>query len=134
MFTNFDTSQFFDAPALLPVGAASRRAAVSTSPAAEYVDGQKTGKQRTWNGKKVWRLKGVYALMNDDIVQDSYVYVTSPNVPDFPPKADLIISGHVSVRSAKGFGLACSVVGELVGYDDGEGVVYFDGFTLEEAR
>lgn len=92
---------------------------LETRPAYVYRDGQKTSEQRTWKGQPLYRLMGALPLMDDDLVLEGFIYVTSENVPRVSVGQVLTLEGEISVRAAKKIGLACSLFGSLTSDDGG---------------
>lgn len=116
MFTKFNAQGKYELLVTAPE--------LSTRPAYVYEDGKRTTRQRIHAGKKVFRLVGVVPMVSGEVVADGYVYVLSESVPTVHVGKILPLQGEISVRAARGFGLTCSIVGDLVATDGAD-------FTLE---
>ena len=86
-------------------------------PAPIWENGQKTDRQREHDGHPVYRLRGALLLANGEAVADATVYTTTP--PDSVPKnlhvGDVLtMSGILSIRAAKSWGLTASFIGTIV--------------------
>lgn len=92
-------------------------------PAPLWKDGQKTDQQREHDGHPVYRLRGALLLVNGEAVADATVYTTTP--PDSLPKnlhvGDVLtMSGILSIRAAKSWGLTASFIGAIVQDEESE--------------